>query len=230
MKRYAAVASLMLVSLLAACQKKDKTEEVPAVAATAPAPAAVSATPAATPAVPPGEQTPEQQEMAKKKTLLDYSVMEDKYLNDIRAQWATTARASSVYGDDENKPNEHNLAVKATGPTDGNQWTNNSTDKGFDWLETGFAKPVNATEVRAVITGGQGVEAISKVELQDTDGKWNTIWEGMSDVKRDERGNRTWFVRTFDKTAYKAKGVKVTFANNLQHDYKTIDAVQLVGD
>jgi len=161
MKRYAAVASLTLVSLLAACQKKDKTEEVPAVAATAPAPAAASATPAATPAVPPGEQTPEQQEMAKKKTLLDYSVMEDKYLNDIRAQWATTARASSVYGDDENKPNEHNLAVKATGPTDGNQWTNNSTDKGFDWLETGFAKPVNATEVRAVITGGQGVEAIS---------------------------------------------------------------------
>ena len=77
---------------------------------------------------------------------------------------------------------------------------------------------------------GQGVEAINKVELQDTDGKWNTVWEGVSDVKKDDRGNRTWFVKTFTKTAYKAKGVKVTYANNLQHDYKVIDAVQLVGD
>ncbi|WP_373988736.1 hypothetical protein [Duganella sp. BuS-21] len=49
-------------------------------------------------------------------------------------------------------------------------------------------------------------------------------------VKRDTRGNRTWFVRSFEKTSYKAKGAKITFANNLQHDDKVIDAVQLVGD
>ena len=81
-----------------------------------------------------------------------------------------------------------------------------------------------------MLPSGQGVEAVNKVELQDTDGKWNTVWEGVSDVKKDDRGNRTWFVKTFNKTAYKAKAVKVTYANNLQHDYKVIDAVQLVGD
>jgi hypothetical protein len=119
---------------------------------------------------------------------------------------------------------------RATGPADGNSWTNENIDKGFDWLELGYATPVNATEVRVVIDSGQGVEAINKVELQDTDGKWNTVWEGLNDVKRDSRGNRTWFVRSFDKTAYKVKAVKLTYANNLQHDYKIVDAVQLVGD
>jgi hypothetical protein len=74
------------------------------------------------------------------------------------------------------------------------------------------------------------VEAINKIELQDTDGKWITVWEGLHSEKRDERGTRTWFIRTFDKTAYKAKGVRITYANNLHHDYKVVDAVQLVGD
>lgn len=223
---------MMLAALLSACHKKEKTEEP---AAAAPAPAAAAATPApaetAPAPVPSAEPTPEQQKLAEKKALLDYGVMEDKYINDPRAQWATDAKASSVFGDENGrKPSESNMPARATGPADGNQWTNNSTDRGFDWLELSYATPVNATEVRVVIGGGQGVEAINKVELQDTDGKWNTVWEGLSDTKRDQRGNRTWFVRTFDKTAYKAKGVKITFANNVQRDYKVVDAVQLVGD
>jgi hypothetical protein len=37
-------------------------------------------------------------------------------------------------------------------------------------------------------------------------------------------------VRTFDKTAFKAKGVRVTLANNVEHGHKSIDAVQLVGE
>jgi len=49
-------------------------------------------------------------------------------------------------------------------------------------------------------------------------------------IKRDDRANRSWFVRSFDKTACKAKAVTLTWANNLQHDLKIVDAVQLVGD
>lgn len=233
MKRHATVAAMLLAALLSACHKKEKTEEAaPAVTPTpaaAPAPAAPAA--AATTTTPPAEQTAEQREQARKKEQLEYGVMEDKYINDPRAQWATQARASSVFGGaDKRKPGDSNTPERATGPADDNSWTNNNIDRGFDWLELDYATPVNATEVRVVIGSGQGVEAINKVELQDTDGKWSTVWEGVNDVKRDRRGNRTWFVRSFDKTASKIKGVKLTYANNLQHDYKVVDAVQLVGD
>lgn len=228
MKRNAIVGAMIVAAALAACKKQEKAEEAPVVAApvpvTAPDPATAGNIPAA-------EQTDEQRAMAKKQALLAYGVMEDKYINDPRAQWASEAKASSVFGDQDGKtPSDSSLAKNAAGPSDGRTWTNNHIDQGFDWLEATFATPVNATEVRIVLPSGQGVEAVNKLELQDTDGKWHTVWEGVSDVKKDERGNRTWFVKTFDKTAYKAKGVKVTYANNLQHDYKVVDAVQLVGD
>lgn len=225
MKRHFTVAALTLAALLAACHKKDKPEDAPA-AAPPSAPAAAPAVPAPTPAASSSaELTPEQRELAKKKAALDYGVMEDKYLNDPRAQWASEAKASSVFNESDS-----NQASNVTGPSDTKTWTNKNRDQGFDWLEISYATPVNATEVRVVIPYGQGVEAINKVELQDTDGKWSTVWEGLSEIKRDERGNRTWFVRSFGKTAYKAKAIKLTYANNLQHDLKIVDAVQLVGD
>jgi len=49
-------------------------------------------------------------------------------------------------------------------------------------------------------------------------------------LARDERGSRTWFVRSFEKTAYKVKAVKLTIANSVARGYKEVDAVQLVGD
>ena len=224
MNRSALVVPLILVALLGACKKREPEPAVPAApAAEAPAPAQPAAAAAA-------EPTAEQRELAHKQALLAFATREDKFINDPRAQWAAEAKASSVFGDKDKSVSDSNKPQGVVGPADGRNWTNDNIDKGFDWLETTYANPVNATEVRVVITSGQGVEAISKVELQDTEAKWHTVWEGLSDVKKEENGNRTWFVRTFDKTAYKARAVKVTFANNLQHDYKTIDAVQLVGD
>jgi hypothetical protein len=215
------VAALILpVCLLAACKKKPEAapEAAPVVAATtAPAPAAAPAA-----AAEPAEQTPEQRELAHKKEQMDFAVMEDGYMNDPRAQWAEKAVASSTYSSYD--------AQRATGKLDNSYWQNNNSEIGFDNIDLSYAKPVSATEVRVVLPTGEGVEAISKIELQDTNGGWNTAWAGISDVKRDRRGDRTWFVRKFDKTAYKAKGVRVTFANNLQHVYKDVDAVQLVGD
>lgn len=161
---------------------------------------------------------------------MDYATMEDSYINDPHAQWATTGKASSTFGDERGEPSPSNLASNIAGAVDGESWTNNHLDVGMDWLEASFAKPVAATEVRVVFQNGAGVEAVSKVELQDAQGKWNTVWSGLSDVKRDDRGNRTWFVRTFEKTAYPVNAVKITIANNVQRAYKVVDAVQLVGE
>lgn len=225
MKPSARLVLLLAPLLLVACHKKQ-----PEAAAAAPAPVVVAAAPApaAAPAAAPAELTDEQREKAEKQALLDYSNMEEKYLTDPKAQWAASATASSVYGDP--KPAESSVAVNAVGPINDKNWTNNNLELGFDWIELGYAKPVSATEVRLVLGGGDGVESLTKVELQSTDGKWNTVWSGISDVKKDRRGARTWFVRSFEKTAYKVKAVKYTIANNMEHVYKNVEAAQLVGE
>ncbi len=213
---------------LVGCKKKPAEAEA---AASAPPAAAVAPAPSASPAE--AELTDEQRHTAEKQAKLDYSMMEDGYVNDPKAQWAATARASSSYGDhlDEVKADpKASRAWKATGPIDGHEWSQKEQDVGVDWLELGYAKPVNATEVRGVFTSTESVEAITKVELIDEAGASQIVWSGLSDVKRDKRGDRTWFVRSFPKTATKIKAVKLTFANNVASGYKEVDAVQLVGE
>lgn len=223
MKHHALIAIVVACSLVACGKKKEAAPPEAPTAATASA-----STPTPEPAP---EPTAEQRQLAVKQGQMDFATMEDKYINDTRAQWASSAKASSTFGDDAGKtPSDVNLATNATGAVDGKTWTNNHQDIGFDSLELGYDKPVNATEVRVVLPSGEGVEAISKIELQEVDGTWRTAWSGLSDVKADQRGSRTWFVRSFDKTVAKVKGVKITFANNVQRGYKVVDAVQLIGE
>lgn len=233
MKHLITVLLALSCALLAACGKKPAQPESQAAPppTAAPAPAAPPAAASAAQAAPAAEPSDEDRERAKKQALLDYATMEDQYINDPRGQWAASAKASSTFGEGPGKtPAASRMPANAAGAVDGKTWTNNQQDIGFDWLEVGFDKPVSATEIRFVFPDGEGVEAVSKVELQDTDGKWTTIWSGLSDVKKDRRGNRTWFVRTFDKTAYKVKAAKLTLANNVERGYKEVDAVQLVGE
>ncbi|SHH17696.1 hypothetical protein [Massilia sp. CF038] len=215
-------ALLLAPLLLVACGKKAPDTTAPPTLPT-PAPVAAPAAPA-----PSAEPSDEQRAQAEKQKALEYATMEDQYINDPRAQWASTASASSTFGDPA--PSDSNLPKNATGKVDGDDWLNNNQTIGFDTLELGYEKPVAATEVRVVVPSGEGIEAISKVELQDTEGKWNVIWSGVPDAKRDDRGPRSWYVRSFEKTPYKVKAVKYTFANNLYHGYKKVDAAQLIGD
>jgi hypothetical protein len=217
MKKLAAI--LIVPALLLGACKKKAAEESPAPAAAAPAPVAAAPAPAPAPAADTSEANAE---MAEKKSKLEYGVMEDKYLNDAKGQWASSAKASSTYQGVDIK--------RATGKPDSESWSNENQEQGMDWIEFGFDKPVAATETRLVIDYGKGAEALIRMELQDTEGKWHTAWDGISDVKPDRRGRRTWFVKTFDKTPYKVKAVKVTLANNVFNNYKEINAVQLVGD
>ena len=83
--------------------------------------------------------------------------------------------------------------------------------------------------MRVALEGGNGAKGITKIELIDTAGQAHTVWSGLSDSKRDERGGRTWIVRKFEPTTYQAKSVKLTFANNVENGYSYVDAVQLVG-
>jgi hypothetical protein len=230
MTKHLPLSLFVAAAFLAGCTKKP--HDNPPAASVPPAAAAPSSGSTSQPqVVAVAVQSDQDRELARKKELLDYGTMENNYISDARAQWAASAKASSVFGDDNGKkPSEGSMPANVIGPVDGKTWTNNHQDIGFDTLEVGFGKPVNATEVRVVFPGGEGVEAVSKVELQDTDGKWNEIWSGVSEVKRDQRGSRTWFVRTFPKTAYKANAMRMTIANNVQRGYKEVDAVQIVGE
>lgn len=213
------------VLALAGCKKKPTEAETIAAASTPPA-----ATAPAT-AAEPAEMTREQREAAEKKAKLEYATMEDGYLNDAKAQWASSAKASSSFNEKQPPADaRESRAWRTTGRADGNTWSQAEQDIGMDWLELGFDKPVQATAVRAVLTGHNAVEAITKVELIDEAGAAQAVWSGLSEDKEDRRGERTWLVKTFSKTATRIKAVKLTFANNVSSGYKEVDAVQLVGE
>ncbi|TZF83507.1 hypothetical protein [Cognatilysobacter lacus] len=221
-----ATASLITLVALAGCKKHEAANAD--TGAQTPAPAATPApTPAATPPADAQPSTPTSEAQGK----LDFATMEDGYMNDPDAQWATSAKASSQFGDaDKLPPDSHDssTAWQATGSVNGNGWTNNRQDIGFDWIQLDYDRPVSATAVRAVFDE-TAVAAINKVELIGVDGAAHTVWSGISDTKPETRGQRTWFVRKFDATPYPVKSVKLTFANNVARGYKAVDAVQLVG-
>ncbi|MGM9487636.1 hypothetical protein [Ideonella sp. YS5] len=215
---------------LAGCKKKPAEAEHSAATSQAqPAP-----TPAATPAPqPPAEPTQEQRRAAEAKAKLDYATMEDGYINDPKAQWASGARASSAFNETPEKAKENPQASRAwnaTGSPDGKQWMQLHQDIGMDWIELSYAQPVHATQVRAVLTSGDAVRSIAKVELIDEGGTAQAVWSGVSDMEPDKRGQRSWFVKSFPATANKIKAVKLTFANAVSSGYKEVDAVQLVGE
>lgn len=219
--------SMALLMALTACSKKSEEHSEPA--PSEPSTAAQPSSPAvATEAA--EEDRKKQAEQAKKQGQLDYATMEDGYINDPKAQWAASAKASSTFGQDRGEPSGSNLATNIVGKVDGKTWTNNSQNIGFDWVEVGFEKPVHATEVRFVLPDGRAAAAVSKVELMEPNGTAHMIWSGVSDTQTDKRGPRTWFVRQFDATPYQVSAVKLTIANNLDSNYKELDAVQIVGN
>lgn len=237
--RLSVVSVAALALALTACGKGPEAIEAapgaePEAAATAePAPAETTA--AGEAATGPADYSvlPED-ETARRQALLDYATMEDSFLNDAKAQWAATAKASSAYGkagmNEGDDPMAMNAPGQVTGALDGNTWSSETTDVGFDWIEVGFNRPVYAEALRIVFTDGQIAEAISKIELIDDTGTAHTIFSGVSPFKKDARGPRTWVVPEFEKTTFKVTGAKVTFANALLERYKEVDAIQISGE
>lgn len=230
----------------AACKKKDKVEP----SATAPAADSAAGSAAAEGSATPAEKAAAEKaaaekaaadkaaedeaaaaDKADKQAKLEYAQMEDRYLNDPKGQWASEAKASSSFGSANEAPadsKDSNTPWQVTGAPNGNSWSNNNQEMGIDWIQVKFAKPVTATELRVVQTGGVG--SVSKIELFDEAGAAHEIWAGADETTTEKRGQRTWLVKTFEKTAYKVAGAKVSFANAVVSGYKEVDAIQIVGE
>lgn len=156
---------------------------------------------------------------------------EEKILKDSLGQWAVDAEASSTYGNREGK--EPWTSAQMVGAPDvekygddGRAWTSLEPEKGVEWVELGYEKAVNASEIRIRQTFNPG--AIIKIELIDSKGKSHTVWEGIDKTKY-EQGTIKYFIAKFEMTDYKTKKIKITLANNSIPGWKEIDAVQLIG-
>ncbi len=230
------VSALSLALMLAGCAKKEEAAAPADAAADATAAAPATAAPAAEPAAPPTADAAavadeEDPEAAKKRREVEFALAEEALVSDARGQWAMTAKASSTYNDAK-EPASYS-AFQATGAPNvvgfgdnGNAWCPKEDDGGIERLEVGFAKPVNATEIRVRQNSAPG--AIIKVELIDTEGKAHVVHDGIDTAKYDALN--FWFKKTFEKTPYKVAGAKITLATNAVSGWNEIDAVQLLGD
>ena len=228
--RNAALPCLLLgLVTVAGCSKKPEAEPA------APAPAAAPAASAPTTAPVDAAQDEAAREAAGKKAAIERALKEQAIVEDPKGQWASSAVASSTYSYEKTPASTlEYTAMKATGKPDveaygdaGGAWTSEKADAGIEWLELGFATPVNASELRVRQNFYPG--AIIKLELIDEAGSKHTVWEGSDDTAYPP-STTSWFVRSFEKTPYKAKGARITLATNAVPGWNEIDAVQLVGE
>ncbi len=231
--------ALSLALITAACGKKQEAPqtaetEATAAASAAAAPDAQPAAPAPAPAAP-AEPAASSAVVDERAAAIQAALAEDAIVSDSRGQFAVSAIASSTYSADKKPESRVSYTPNAaTGAPDvarygdnGDAWTPETPDKGIEWLEVTFAKPVNATQIRIRQNFGPG--AIIKIELIADDGSRHTVWQGVDD-RQYPQSTITWFDRSFEKTAYKVTGARITLATNAVSGWNEIDAVQLLGD
>lgn len=153
---------------------------------------------------------------------------EAKILADKNGRWASTATAGSQYS----SPNY--AAAQATGapnvPIAGDStlaWCPARQGGGTEWLEVGFATPLQATEVRVRQTNLPG--AIVRIDVIDTAGRSHPWWAG-EDPQKPAANQITWLaVRVPAKTDYAVAKIRITLNLDARPGWKQVDAVQLVG-
>jgi len=233
--RWQLVASLAFVLTLGACGKKQEEQATPPAAETPP-PAAEAAPPAAAPQGPAPETTATSAPVLDEKAAaIQAALAEEAMVTDPRGQFAVSASASSTYAGDKNPESTAAYTpAMATGAPNIEQfgdnaksWATETADKGIEWLEVKFGKPVHATELRVRQTLGPG--AIIKLELIDEGGARHTVWQGADDQQYDPN-KIAWFIRSFEKTPYAVAGARITLATNAVPNWNEIDSVQLLGD
>ncbi len=209
----------------------DKAAPVPVVTTTpaASAPREIPKTPAPVappPAMASGSTQPSVASIGSVVPSSEFS--EPKIRADAAGQWAASATAGTQYGRTQYS------AAQATGapnvPVVGNSpdaWCPSVRDKGMDWLEVTFAKPVRATEVRVRQSDASG--AIAKVEAIEPDGTAHVWWEGADPRQPTTVREIVWFGVRVPQTTYLVARVKLTLNLASGPGYKQVDAVQLVG-
>lgn len=222
-------AALSAALLVAGCGKKQEAARD----STSATPQAQAVTPAAS--APAQGSAASSEVVDERAAAIQAALAEDAIVSDSRGQWAASATASSTYAGDVKPESTASYSPNAaTGAPDverfgdnGHSWATQTPDKGIEWLEVAFARPVHATQIR--IRQNYGPGAIIKVELIADDGSKHAVWQGV-DEQQYVAGTIAWFDRSFERTAYKVTGARITLATNAVRGWNEIDAVQLLGD
>jgi hypothetical protein len=139
-------------------------------------------------------------------------------------QWATSAEASSQYGDSDWS------ALQATGAPNtpqcgdvGTAWASLGSDE-VAWLQLTYATPVRASQVNVIQT--YYPNQVAKVELIDTAGLAHTIYTGQP--QQIDQCPYTLSIQV-QGADYLAAAVRITIDQSVVQEWNEIDAVELVG-
>ncbi len=188
------------------------------------APPEATATPE--PTIPP-EPTPEPSAELEEEVLTEEVTTSEVEVGpggEIR-QWASSAAASSQYGDPKWS------ASQATGAPDTfdcgdsiNAWTASSPDT-VEWLELRYDAPVYPSQVNIIQSNTP--DQVASVDLLDTEGEYHSIYVGQPEGKVECPYTLPIPVADAD---YMAVGIKVTIDQSvIRAPWNEIDAVELVG-
>ncbi len=146
-------------------------------------------------------------------------------------QWATSASASSEYGDPDGG------ALQATGEPDTAEWGDYRTawasaaPDGVDWLELGYEFPVIPGRINVYESCSPGF--IVRVEVVDEWGYYHTVWEG--EPSPVEECPRVFSIPVVGLDV-PVVGVRIHLDqragdnwNEAEVDRASVDAVQLIG-
>ena len=140
-------------------------------------------------------------------------------------QWATSAIASSSYGDPEWG------AIQATGEPDTLECEDATTawasaeSTSVDWLELYYEKPVYAKRINIIQT--HSPNQVTKVDVIDTEGNYYTVYSRDPEVLDCPF---TLTLSLFDAD-YQVNGIRITVDQSILDptSWNEIDAVELIG-
>jgi hypothetical protein len=141
-------------------------------------------------------------------------------------QWATSATASSQYGDDDWS------AEQATGAPDSHDYGDESTawapankDGTTEWLSLDYAQAVMPTGLHVVESDAPGF--VRRIEAWDeATSAWSTLWQGSDPTPAGAIGD---FSPPLTAVDWPTRRIRVTIDTTVP-DWNEIDAVALVGN
>jgi hypothetical protein len=140
-------------------------------------------------------------------------------------QWASSAAASSEYGDPNWAATQATGAPDTQGCGDSPKAWAASEDDTVEWLELGYDVAVYPTQVNIIQSNSP--DQVLSVDLLDTEGEYHDIYLGEPEGKVECPYTLSISVEDAD---YKAVGIKVTIDQSvIPAPWNEIDAAELVG-
>lgn len=144
--------------------------------------------------------------------------MNDYPREDPDGQYAIAVTSNSTYGTASSNNNA------ATGAPDNTPWYGNYNQTVDFVLNLSYSSPTYVSGLEISGTTSYATGTITKIELQDPDGDWHTVWTGSEASTTSDTLVRI----NFDATDFLSNEARVTIDGSNTSNYEAIDAVKLI--